>query len=581
MTTIVPSRSESITSSCCFETMASSSCSSIFFLPTILCACAQLYNSFRGISLKMASSMRGGVGDFYGGYGAYGYSYTSFGDESASKKRKLMGTSICVDYLRGVCKKGARCDQAHADHIPDLDDREALAKSKFCHDFQNRGVCARGTCRFLHVTRREEDEFLLTGNIAQSIFQRNSERGQSDNPGSYSDNRSLQGLPRQSPTFPVPRDDYYTRFDQYQYNSSYPSYEPPPPHDYHAQRWKEESAPFRRQSRGGDGFAAKDSFSYSQPVTVSNYCIDNLKGTCAKGKECRLLHMNIVENKEDRESIVKTIFCHDFLNKRCPRTYCKYLHANYDEQKGFIERGFFPESLCARNKSKLFFCDICIDYLRSQCMRGAGCQHRHVDRVDSRDERICLSRSIFCHDFQDGICSRPVCKLFHTGKGDEEFFIETGCLPEHLRRRGGPNVDPSIEEISETVCRDFLKGMCNRGVSCKYYHPSPEESRKIISYQKARRMHKGGASMGRQPHTPMEGKPLLASQDEYAKLQKTNEELKQRVEQLERLLSDACHCLTVAVGDQNPAIKALMQSIGLLMNQDGLLAEPAIGANNM
>ena len=528
-------------------------------------------------NFKMASSFRGMSTDYYGGYGTYGYSYTSFGDESASKKRKIMGTSICVDYLRGICKRGARCEQAHADHIPDLDDREALAKSKFCHDFQNRGMCARGTCRFLHVTRREEDEFLLTGNIAQSIFQRNCERGgpgHADTGGysSFGDDRSLQGPPRSlrsphQPTYPA-RDDYYTRFDQYEYSAYHPpTYE----NEYHqTTRWKEEPTHFRRSSK-----SEKESYSFSQPVTVSNYCIDQLKGTCAKGKECRLMHVNVVEAKEDREAIVKSIFCHDFLNKRCPRTYCKYLHANYDEQKGFIERGFFPESLCARNKGKLFYCDICIDYLRSQCMRGPSCQHRHVDRVENRDERICLSRSIFCHDFQDGVCSRSVCKLYHTGKGDEEFFIETGCLPEHLRRAGGPNFDPSIEEISETVCRDFLKGVCNRGVSCKYYHPSQDEARKIISYQKSKRMSNKGAA-SRPSHSIVEDKHPPVDHTEYAKLKKNNEELQQRVEQLENLLRDACHCLTVAVGDQNPAIKTLMQSITLI-NQDAAEPDSNIG----
>lgn len=513
--------------------------------------------------------------EYYGGYG----SDSQMGDHLASKKRKLTNMTLCVDHIRGHCTKGPRCSQIHADHIPSLDEREFLAKSKFCHDFQNRGICSRDTCRFLHVTRREEDEFLLTGTIPQAVFNRARERPDSDNPSysSFSDERPGGRGMRSSgrpgyPSRPPPRDDYYSRYE-YDYGYSYES-------DYHYSRWEEElSHPHRRRKPlDGAGVASsgKDGYSYSQPVTYGNYCIDYMKNTCKKGKECQLVHVSVIETQDDRDAIIKNIFCHDFLNSRCPRAYCKYLHATYDEQKMFREHGFFPDLLCDRNKGKLFFCDICIDHLKTQCGRGSGCQRRHVDCVENKDERICLSRSIFCHDYQESSCTRSVCKLIHTNKGDEELFLETGLLPKHLcsGMGGGAAFDPSIEAIAETVCRDFMKGVCNRGMSCKFYHPRPDEARRLVAYQRAKKMgFKAGLSNVGETKQAAEAKPVI-DQEEHSKLKQANEELKQRVQQLERLLADACHCITLAVGDQNPAIQTLKQTIA------GMTPESALTATN-
>ena len=486
--------------------------------------------------------------DRFGGYsmGAmdYGSTYT---DYAAPKKRKVMKATICVDHLRGICTRGPRCDQLHADHIPDIEDREELAKGKFCHDFQNRGTCSRSTCRFLHVTRSEEDEFLLTGNISPAIFKRSRERAQTVDASSY----GSFGSEKTGNTRP----DYYQSFNptsQYQqYGGQYSGY-----YGYQQSQmtsWGGDADGGRtRKRRSTDG--GKDNYSFSQPVTVSNYCIDHLKSNCSKGKDCRLEHADVIQEKSHREAIVKSIFCHDFLNKRCPRNYCKYIHANYDEQKFFLEQGYFSDSLSARNKSKLFFCDICIDYLRGQCTRGSSCQHRHVDRVENRDERICLSRSIFCHDFQEGVCNRTICKLYHTGKGDEELFIETGCLPEHLSNK--ITAEPTLEELAETSCRDFLKGVCYRGVSCKYYHPSKEESRRIMSYHRAKRM--GGVNAS-QTNSSASAEPI--DHEENCKYKKANEELQQRIARLESLLAEACHCLTVAVGNDDPTAQNLVQAI--------------------
>ena len=520
----------------------------------------------------------------YEGYGAYGYEpqkteAIDSGEDHASKRRKLDNMTICVDYIRGYCPRGARCVKAHVAHVDSIDEREILAKTKFCHDFQNRGMCSRPTCRFLHVTRREEDEFLLTGTIPSTVFDRARDKGDMDpNYSSFSSDydgpppRRGGGMSRpQFPSRRPPPDSYYqsSRYDPYDYYGGYES-------DRYGSRHWEDSM---RHPHRGRRYSEKEIHSFSQPITFGNYCMDYLKGTCNRGRGCRLVHVEVVEDMDDREALVKNVFCHDFQNKRCPRTYCKYLHATFDEQKVFIERGYLPPSVRARNKNKIFFSDVCIDNLRSQCIRGNSCQYQHVNFVEDKEERIYLSRSIFCHDYQDGSCPRNVCKLLHTDKGDEAYFIQTGSLPDHLRKKikEGTHFDPSIEAILDTVCRDSVKGVCNRGVSCKFYHPRPDELDSILAYQKNKRQGGRGPinNTHNTPSKPVEPVQKVEDQVEQVHLQQENQDMKQRVQQLERLLADACHCITLAVGDQNPTIKTLMQSIA------GMAPESALANNQL
>ena len=544
--------------------------------------------------------------EYYSSYGRYGFEPHSTdaidsNEDPVSKKRKLMNMTVCVDYVRGFCAKGARCNKAHVDHVASIDEREILAKTKFCHDFQNRGVCSRSTCRFLHVTRREEDEFLLTGRIPKSCFERARDRfemaqsfddgsehmggGEGGYGGGFS-GRGGRGRGRGG----------FGGGDGFGGSGRYGG------------GGRGGGSGFGGGSggfgggrggfgggRGGFGDAgfgggrkhknSSDNYSFSQPITYGNYCIDYLKATCSKGMSCRLTHVEIIANLEDREAIVSNVFCHDFQNKRCPRSHCKYIHATNEEQQVFLEQGYFPQSLCVRNKAKLFYCDICIDYLRSSCPRGPTCSFRHVTYVEERDERVCLSRSIFCHDYQEGECTRQVCKLLHTNKDDEMLFIQTGRLANHLRTAGpnGLKVDPQLEAIADTVCRDFYHGKCNRGVqSCKFYHPTSEEMERLQEYQKAKKGNISGASGGNDgsghvgesfaapSREQQDTRSYGVSDEQYAEVVAENEELKQRVQQLERLLADACHCITLAVGEQNPAIQTLMQTISGMAPESSL-----------
>ena len=297
----------------------------------------------------------------------------------------------------------------------------------------------------------------------------------------------------------------------------------------------------------------------SVPVTYGNYCIDYLKGTCNKADSCQLKHVEVVE-VNDRPEIIKAVFCHDFINKRCPRSFCKYIHASREEEQFFSEKGYFQEVLCQRNQNKLFYSDICIENLRNQCIRGETCHFRHTTYVEEREERICLTRSIFCHDYQEGQCGRHNCKLIHTSQDDEAHFLRTGSLPEHLCSKTDAHrtadFDPAIEAIAPNVCREFVKNKCTRGAMCKFYHPKPDELERMIAYQQSKNATANTA--------------LSSSSADIEQLKQENAKLKERNHQLERLLADACHCITLAVGDQNPAIQTLMQTIAGMAPESSL-----------
>lgn len=457
-----------------------------------------------------------------------------------AKKRKIENVTICVDFVRGFCSRGQRCPKPHVDYVESIDEREIMAKLKFCHDFQNKGSCSRDGCKFLHVSRLEEDEFLLTGTIPQTVFQRM--RDQLGAGGGFaSQDQSFESFERSPHSHGgrgrgvggargrggPPR------------RPSGGSYNPASGGGGHGR------GGFSGSGRG----AASSGHSSSQPITYSNFCVDYLKGDCAKGQACYLKHVETIDDPETRDGLAREVFCHDFQNQNCHRPFCKYVHASRQEESFFLENGFFPPSLNARNRDKMFFSDICIDFLRSQCVRGSNCQFQHVEKVESMTERVCLSRSIFCHDFQDPEgCTRPTCKLLHTDKEDEQYFIQTGMLPPSLCNPSSTVGAANVSHLTTNVCREYVKNACNRGDNCRFYHPTPAELQAIIAEQ-----NKAKAQVSAEPAD--DDSPSRESL--VAEIQA----LKSRNQQLERLLADACHCITLAVAEQNPAITSLMKTI--------------------
>lgn len=145
---------------------------------------------------------------------------------------------------------------------------------------------------------------------------------------------------------------------------------------------------------------------------------------------------------------------------------------------------------------------LCRDFIRNVCHRGKNCKFIHPENIKIRSDPI------FCHDFQQNRCHRTTCKFIHCSREIEEHYKKTGELPENVydsvseqqnnhttiivdgrsnnngrsmdrnnrtsnginRLPNGNGLDNSVS-LEIPVCKDFLKGVCNRPYgACKYRH---------------------------------------------------------------------------------------------------------------
>jgi len=140
---------------------------------------------------------------------------------------------------------------------------------------------------------------------------------------------------------------------------------------------------------------------------------------------------------------------------------------------------------------------LCRDFIRNVCTRGKNCKFIHPENANVRHELT------FCHDYQQGKCFRSTCKFVHCNREDEEQYKETGVIPPHLMeqamassqaskrgsksrggfsggRGGGGGGNSHNGDLSDIpVCKDFLKGVCDRPPGgCKYRHVSESGARR-------------------------------------------------------------------------------------------------------
>ncbi|KAI1892257.1 hypothetical protein AGOR_G00131490, partial [Albula goreensis] len=119
--------------------------------------------------------------------------------------------------------------------------------------------------------------------------------------------------------------------------------------------------------------------------------------------------------------------------------------------------------------------NVCRDFLRNVCKRGKRCRFRHPDFSEVPDLGAQKNEFVFCHDHQNKECSRPSCRFVHGSKEDEDYYKKTGELPPRLRGRVAAGLGLSPTELPHSrgevpICRDFLKGECQRGNKCKFRH---------------------------------------------------------------------------------------------------------------
>lgn len=146
--------------------------------------------------------------------------------------------------------------------------------------------------------------------------------------------------------------------------------------------------------------------------------------------------------------------------------------------------------------------EICRDFLRNACSRGSRCKYQHKLPVP-----VSKSGELeFCRDFQNGTCKRTACKYIHASRAEEEQYRQSGSLPMQIQNLGLSVVNPTTSfplptlpvesppEVADAfsavnsnsisaadICRDFLRGSCNRGDRCKFRHVNPADIASSIS----------------------------------------------------------------------------------------------------
>uniref|UniRef100_A0A8C5CJR5 C3H1-type domain-containing protein n=1 Tax=Gadus morhua TaxID=8049 RepID=A0A8C5CJR5_GADMO len=127
------------------------------------------------------------------------------------------------------------------------------------------------------------------------------------------------------------------------------------------------------------------------------------------------------------------------------------------------------------------------------CKRGKRCRFRHPDFSEVSDLGVQKNEFVFCHDHQNRECLRSSCRFVHGSKDDEDCYKRSGELPPRLRGKVAARLGLSPTDLPHSrgevpLCRDFLKGECQRGSKCKFRHV-----KKDYEFEPAPRVGVGGA----------------------------------------------------------------------------------------
>lgn len=104
----------------------------------------------------------------------------------------------------------------------------------------------------------------------------------------------------------------------------------------------------------------------------NDICRDFLRNLCRRGKRCKYRHPESEETEKK-----EYVFCHDFQNKECRRPNCKFLHCTKQEEEFFHNTGKLPPHIQDAINASKDMREICKDFMKGDCRRGARCKFRH------------------------------------------------------------------------------------------------------------------------------------------------------------------------------------------------------------
>ena len=191
------------------------------------------------------------------------------------------------------------------------------------------------------------------------------------------------------------------------------------------------------------------------------------------------------------------------------------------------------------NGSEHYDDDVCRDFMRNVCSRGSRCKYRHPD-ITSGDKTDPPPRRdlTFCHDYQNNGCTRPSCKFLHCSRDEEEYFHRSGLLPTRLNHSRS-----SSQKSDLPLCRDFIKGECNRGSKCRYRHMSDSDRRDRSPEDDRRRERSGGYEHAveykrRRLDDDYDDRFPPRQSLSFSLLEDENKMLKRKIEEMKKQVSD-------------------------------------------
>eukprot|EP01087_Luapelamoeba_hula_P016420 TRINITY_DN5051_c0_g1_i1.p1 TRINITY_DN5051_c0_g1~~TRINITY_DN5051_c0_g1_i1.p1 ORF type:complete len:594 (-),score=64.42 TRINITY_DN5051_c0_g1_i1:11-1792(-) len=139
--------------------------------------------------------------------------------------------------------------------------------------------------------------------------------------------------------------------------------------------------------------------------------------------------------------------------------------------------------------------DVCRDFQLGKCFRGVSCKFVHV--LPGAPSTALAPQKELCTDFLRGRCERGTsCKFLHPVYPTvplipPQIALSAAALPlrsviDHYVQLAaaavaqplyaGPRPDSHDNDTKTELCRDFKKGTCTRGDSCRYSHDTDSTS---------------------------------------------------------------------------------------------------------
>ncbi|KAG7215278.1 hypothetical protein INR49_020513 [Caranx melampygus] len=126
-------------------------------------------------------------------------------------------------------------------------------------------------------------------------------------------------------------------------------------------------------------------------LALDGVCRDFIRNVCKRGKRCRFRHPDFNEVPDLGVQKNEFIFCHDYQNKECMRSNCRFVHGSKEDEDYYKKTGELPLRLRGKVAARLGLSPmdlphsrgevpICRDFLTGECQRGNKCKFRHVKK---------------------------------------------------------------------------------------------------------------------------------------------------------------------------------------------------------